>query len=41
MYMSIEGESDFMNLDQAVGRLFLIGLPGKEMDSETRRYLKI
>lgn len=40
MYISIEGESDFMNLDQAVGRLFLIGLPGKEMDSETEEILK-
>ncbi|MDD4479386.1 MAG: glycoside hydrolase family 3 N-terminal domain-containing protein, partial [Mesotoga sp.] len=29
-----------MNLDQAVGRLFLIGLPGKEMDSETEEILK-
>ena len=29
-----------MNLSEAVGRLFLIGLPGKSVDSETEQLLK-
>ncbi len=32
-------ESFHLNLDEAVGRLFLIGIPGPEIDSDTEKTL--